>query len=180
MKNRLSLALFIIVLALGLTVTAPAQAATAPGTLTVTATVVPSITFAFDATGNPLTGINNAVSPAVATLALGNVSRFGAVPSGFAFSSTATDYTLTAPIGIIVDGSGSVNYTLTAALSGAAAAGFSYAVGALVLTTSAQSVTATGSYSPSAVSRNLGVTITNATLPAGSVNKDVLFVATTN
>jgi hypothetical protein len=135
-----------------------ASAQTASGTLTVTATVNGSINLVFnsDAAGVALA---SGAGTNAATLAFGNVSAFGAVAAGVVRTTTATTFTVSSAVDVLVTktNSASANYTLKAQL-GAADAVNTWQVGGIAVTSAAQStVTATGTY---AANSNFPVAIT--------------------
>ncbi len=135
-----------------------ASAQTASGTLTVTATVNGSINLVFnsDAAGVALA---SGAGTNAATLAFGNVSAFGAVAAGVVRTTTATTFTVSSAVDVLVSktNSASANYTLKAQL-GAADAVNTWQVGGIAVTSAAQStVTATGTY---AANSNFPVAIT--------------------
>ncbi|HZE23102.1 MAG TPA: hypothetical protein VE054_03840, partial [Blattabacteriaceae bacterium] len=88
---------------------------TASGTLTVTATVTGSINLVFNSDGSGLALASGAGTNA-ATLAFGNVSAFGAIPAGIVRSTTASTFTVSSAVDVLVTktNSTSANYSLTA------------------------------------------------------------------
>ncbi len=78
-----------------------ASAQTASGTLTVTATVNGSINLVFnsDAAGVALA---SGAGTNAATLAFGNVSAFGAVAAGVVRTTTATTFTVSSAVDVLV------------------------------------------------------------------------------
>src|SRR3984893_5339372 len=114
-----------------------AAAQTATGTLTVTATVNSSINLVFnnDAAGVPL---SSGAGTNTATLNFGNVSAFGAIAAGITRTTTATTFTVSTPVDVLVTkaNSASANYTLKAQL-GAADAGNTWHVGGTTVTNAA-------------------------------------------
>src|SRR5438270_540050 len=93
---------------------------TASGTLTVTATVTGSINLVFNSDGSGLALASGAGTNA-ATLAFGNVSAFGAIPAGIVRSTTASTFTVSSAVDVLVTktNSASANYSLTAQLGAA-------------------------------------------------------------
>ncbi len=89
---------------------------TASGTLTVTATVTGSINLVFnsDAAG---VALSSGAGTNAATLAFGNVSAFGAIPAGIVRSTTASNFTVSSAVDVLVTktNSASANYTLESA-----------------------------------------------------------------
>lgn len=77
---------------------AGAGASAATGTLTVTGTVVSSITMAITPGFGTVSGSGTDTS----TAALGNVSKYGAVPTGFTRTHGASSYTLASTISVTV------------------------------------------------------------------------------
>src|SRR6266851_6044066 len=124
-----------------------ASAQTASGTLTVTATVNGSINLVFnsDAAGVALA---SGAGTNAATLAFGNVSAFGAVAAGVVRTTTATTFTVSSAVDVLVSktNSASANYTLKAQLAAADAVN-TWQVGGTTVTSAAQAtITATGAY----------------------------------
>ncbi len=99
---------------------------TASGTLTVTGTVESSISLTIDSAGGTFTqgGTDAALTD------LGSISKFGALPTSFTRSTTATTWTLASDIGVTVTkaNSASTAYTLNAKLSTAPATGVIWSV----------------------------------------------------
>ena len=166
------------VLFLGIASVASAQTAT--GTLTVTATVNSSINLVFnnDAAG---VALSSGAGTNTATLNFGNVSAFGAVAAGITRTTTATTFTVSTPVDVLVTkaNSASANYTLKAQL-GAADAVNTWQVGGTTVTNAAQStITATGTYAanvPEAIALTIPFTTANATAISNTIN----FTATAN
>lgn len=121
-----------------------AKAETASGTLTVTGTVVGSITVTIESAGGTFTQGGTAA----ALTDLGSISKFGAIPTGFTRSTTATSWTLLSSIGVKVVKANSIStaYTLNAQLATAPATGVIWTVNAVALTTGIQALTAAGVY----------------------------------
>jgi hypothetical protein len=174
------LGLLIIVAAVIMMISSLAAAQTATGTLTVTATVNSSINLVFnnDAAGVPL---SSGAGTNTATLNFGNVSAFGAVAANVTRSTTATTFTVSTPVDVLVTkaNSASANYTLKAQL-GAADAVNTWQVGGTTVTNAAQStITATGTYGanvPEAIALTVPFTTANATAISNTIN----FTATAN
>lgn len=157
-----------------------AAAQTATGTLTVTATVNSSINLVFnnDAAGVPLSA---GAGTNTATLAFGNVSAFGAVAAGITRTTTATTFTVSSPVDVLVTkaNSASANYTLKAQL-GAADAVNTWQVGGTTVTNAAQAtVTATGAYG-SNVADAIALTVPFTTANATAISNTINFTATAN
>jgi hypothetical protein len=157
-----------------------AAAQTATGTLTVTATVNSSINLVFnnDAAGVPLA---SGAGTNTATLAFGNVSAFGAIAAGITRTTTATTFTISTPVDVLVTkaNSASANYTLKAQL-GAADAVNTWQVGGNTVTNAAQStITTTGTYG-SNVAEAIAITIPFTTANATAISNTINFTATAN
>ena len=156
-----------------------AAAQTASGTLTVTATVEGSINLVFnsDAAGVALTGAGTNA----ATLAFGNVSAFGAVGAGIVRTTTATTFTVSSAVDVLVSktNSASANYTLKAQLGAADATNTWQVGGTTVTNAAAATVTATGTY---AANSNFPVAITVPfTTASGTVISNTInYTATAN
>ena len=89
---------------------------TASGTLTVTATVTGSINLVFNSDASGL-ALSSGAGTNAATLAFGNVSAFGAISAGIVRSTTATNFTVSSAVDVLVTktNSASANYTLESA-----------------------------------------------------------------
>lgn len=158
--------------------------ATASGTLNMESINEPGISIFFtqDASGVAMTG-----GAFDAAIDLGSVSAFSSLPSNVTRSNVnSSNYTVSTPIDITVELGGvvSTDYTLQADLAAAAATGFSYKVDSVTLTTSMQTITATGTYS-SAQSHTIGIVllrIGGASGPAINtpVAQTINFTATAN
>ncbi len=104
---------------------------TASGTLTVSGTVVSSISLTIESAGGTFTqGSTDA-----ALTDLGSISKFGAIPTNFTRSTTATTWTLLSSVGVTVEkaNSASTAYTLNAKLTSAPATGVIWRVNAFEL-----------------------------------------------
>ncbi|HWX53252.1 MAG TPA: hypothetical protein VN176_01540 [Verrucomicrobiae bacterium] len=170
----------LIVVAAMMLMASSAFAQTATGTLTVTATVNSSINLVFnnDAAGVPL---SSGAGTNTATLAFGNVSAFGAIAAGITRSTTATTFTVSTPVDVLVSkaNSASANYTLKAQL-GAADAVNTWQVGGTTVTNAAQAtITATGAYAAN-VAEAIALTIPYATANATAISNTINFTATAN
>jgi len=120
-----------------------AASAAGSGTLTVTGNVSSSITLTVESAGGAFTyGGNDS------TTALGTISKFGVVPTGFTRTTAATTWTLASTIGVKVEKSNSIStaYTLNAQLGAAPATGVIWTVNAVALTPGIQALTAAGVY----------------------------------
>ncbi|MBV8151519.1 MAG: hypothetical protein JO101_06455 [Candidatus Eremiobacteraeota bacterium] len=135
-----------------------------------------------DASGVAMTG--GAFDAAVN---LGTVEAYGSLPAGVSRGAVTATYTVSTPVDIDVElgGFASSNYTLQANLAAAAPTGLSYKVNATTLTTSAQTVTTTGSYNTNQA-YTLGVIISTAAPGAGgpsvgtALTSTIDFTATAN
>jgi hypothetical protein len=153
---------------------------TASGTLTVSATVNGSIQLVFNSNAAGLVLTSGAGTNA-ATLAFGNVSAFGAIPAGIARTTTASNFTVSSPVDVLVSktNSASANYTLKAQL-GAADAVNTWSVGGVAVTSAAPAtLTATGAY---AANSNFPVAITVPFTSASgtTISNTINYVATAN
>src|SRR5688572_11029484 len=107
--------------------TSAASAATSSGTLTVTGTVDSSVSLTIESAAGTVTGAGtNAASRAI-----GSISKFGTAPTGFTLAQGASDYTLSAAVGVKVVKANltSTDYTLTAQLGTAPASGITWKLG---------------------------------------------------
>ncbi len=146
-----------------------------------TATVTGSINLVFnsDAAG---VALSSGAGTNAATLAFGNVSAFGAIPAGIVRSTTATTFTVSSAVDVLVTktNSASANYNLTAQL-GSADAVNNWSVGGVAVTNTAaqRTITATGTY---AANSNFPVAITVPfTTPSGTlISNTINYVATAN
>src|SRR5712671_1058840 len=157
-----------------------ASAQTASGTLTVTATVNGSINLVFnsDAAGVALA---SGAGTNAATLAFGNVSAFGAVAAGVVRTTTATTFTVSSAVDVLVSktNSASANYTLKAQL-GAADAVNTWQVGGVSVTSAAQStLTATGTYAANS-NFPVAITVPFTTASGTNISNTVNYTATAN
>ena len=157
-----------------------ASAQTANGTLTVTATVTGSINLVFnsDAAGVPLA---SGAGTNAATLAFGNVSAFGAVAAGVVRTTTATTFTVSSAVDVLVTktNSASANYTLKAQL-GAADAVNTWQVGGTTVTSAAQAtITATGAYAANS-NFPVAITVPFTTASGTAISNTINYQATAN
>ena len=161
-------------------ISSAAAAQTATGTLTVTATVNSSINLVFN---NDVAGValSSGAGTNTATLAFGNVSAFGAIAANITRSTTATTFTVSTPVDVLVTkaNSASANYTLKAQL-GAADAVNTWQVAGNTVTSAAQTtITATGTYA-SNVAEAIALTIPFTTANATAISNTINFTATAN
>jgi hypothetical protein len=152
---------------------------TASGTLSVTATVNGSIQLVFnsDAAGVALTGGGTNT----ATLAFGNVSAFGAIGAGIVRTTTASNFTVSSAVDVLVSktNSASANYTLKAQL-GTADAVNNWSVGGVAVTSAAQStLTATGAYAAN-TNFPVAITVPFTTASGTNISNTINYVATAN
>ncbi|HZU29585.1 MAG TPA: hypothetical protein VFB79_00625 [Candidatus Angelobacter sp.] len=173
------LVLFTIFAALMMSSAAFAQT-TASGTLTVTATVNGSIQLVFnsDAAGLALSSGNGTNA---ATLAFGNVSAFGTIATGITRSTTATNFTVSSPVDVLVSktNSASANYTLKAQL-GTADATNTWSVGGVAVTSGTQAtVTGTGTYGSNS-NFPVAITVPFTTASGTNISNTINYVATAN
>ena len=170
----------IVIFAAAVMMTSLAAAQTASGTLTVTATVNSSINLVFnsDASGVALA---SGAGTNTASLDFGNVSAFGAVAPGVTQTATATDFTVSTPVDVLVSeaNSASANYTLTTQLSTADATNTWAANGVTFTSATAGTATATGAYG-SNVPVTLAITIPFTTTSGTTISNVVNFTATAN
>lgn len=161
-------------------ISSAAVAQTATGTLTVTATVNGSIQLVFnsDAAG---VALSSGAGTNTATLAFGNVSAFGAVAAGVVRTTTATNFTVSSAVDVLVSktNSASANYTLKAQL-GTADAVNTWNVGGVAVTSAAQStLTATGTYASNS-NFPVAITIPFTTASGTLISNTINYTATAN
>jgi hypothetical protein len=157
-----------------------AAAQTASGTLTVNATVNGSINLVFNNDAAGIALASGAGSNA-ATLDFGNVSAFGTIPAAITRTVTATNFTVSTPVDVLVtkSNSASANYTLKAQLNSADATNTWAANGASFTNATAGTATATGAYG-SNVPVTLAITIPFTTASGTAISNVVNFTATAN
>jgi hypothetical protein len=175
-----SIVLTVLAIAMVIASTSVLSAQTANGTLTVNATVNSSINLVFnsDAAGVALSA---GAGTNTATLNFGAVSAYGAIAAGITRSTTATTFTVSTPVDVLVSkaNSASANYTLKAQL-GAADAVNTWQVGGTTVTNAAQAtITATGTYG-SNVAEAIALTIPFTTANATAISNTIAFTATAN
>lgn len=170
----------IVILAVAAMMTSFAAAQTATGQLTVTATVNGSISLVFnsDAAG---VALSSGAGTNAATLNFGTVSAFGAIPATITRSTTASDFTVSTPVDVLVSKANvtSANYTLTTQLNAADAVNTWAANGATFTNAAAGTATATGAYG-SNVPVTLAITIPFTTASGTTISNIVDFTATAN
>jgi hypothetical protein len=171
----------IVIFAAALMMTSLAAAqTTASGTLNVSATVTGSINLVFnsDAAGVALT---SGAGTNAAALDFGSVSAFGAIPATITRTTTASNFTVSTPVDVLVTktNSASANYTLTTQLNTADAVN-TWAVNGNAFTNSTSATaTAAGTYG-SNVPVTLAITIPFTTANGTAISNVVNFVATAN
>jgi hypothetical protein len=161
-------------------ISSAAVAQTASGTLTVTATVTGSINLVFNSDAAGLT-LSAGAGTNAATLAFGNVSAFGPISAGIVRSTTATTFTVSSAVDVLVTktNSASANYSLTAQL-GSAPAGNNWSVGGVAVTnTSAAPITATGTYAANS-NFPVAITVPFTTASGTLISNTINYVATAN
>ncbi len=169
-----------IVMAGFLAVSSPAPAAVrASGALSVSATVASSIglTFTSSSTGVTLGGAGTSA----ATMAFGSISPHGGtMPTGAKrVNNGTTSYTYSSPFDITVteQNSSSSCYTLAALLS--ASSTDTFTIDAVTLSTTLQTITATGVYARSE-QHTLALTVPLSVAGGTAINDTVDFTATAN
>jgi hypothetical protein len=170
----------IVIFAAALMMTSLAAAQTATGTLTVSATVTGSINLVFnsDASGVALT---SGAGTNAAALDFGTVSAFGAIPATITRSTTASNFTVSTPVDVLVSktNSASANYTLTTQLSTADAVNTWAVNGTSFTNATSATATAAGTYG-SNVPVTLAITIPFTTASGTAISNVVNFTATAN
>ena len=152
---------------------------TASGTLTVTATVTGSINLVFNSDGGGVA--LGGAGTSTATLAFGNVSAFGAISAGIVRSTTATNFTVSSAVDVLVTktNSTSANYSLTAQL-GSADAVNTWTVGGVGVTNAAAApITATGTYGSNS-NFPVAITVPFTTASGTLISNTINYVATAN
>jgi hypothetical protein len=161
-------------------ISSAAVAQTATGTLTVTATVNGSIQLVFnsDAAGVALA---SGAGTNTATLAFGNVSAFGAIAGGIVRSTTATTFTVSSAVDVLVSktNSASANYTLKAQLGAADAVNTWQVGGSTVTNAAAATVTATGAYASNS-NFPVAITVPFTTASGTAISNTINYTATAN
>jgi hypothetical protein len=170
----------IVIFAAALMMTSLAAAQTATGTLNVSATVTGSINLVFnsDAAGVALT---SGAGTNAAALDFGTVSAFGAIPATITRTTTASNFTVSTPVDVLVTktNSSSANYTLTTQLSTADAVNTWAANGNAFTNATSATATAAGTYG-SNVPVTLAITIPFTTASGTAISNVVNFTATAN
>jgi hypothetical protein len=151
--------------------------ATGSATLAVTGTIESSISLAIESAGAAISGSGTAA----ASSTLGSVSRFGDAPPGFSAARGAASWTLSSTIGVRVDQANltSTDYTLTAQLGVAPAAGVTWKLGGMSLSDSAATtLTRAGSYGATGT-YTWDIVVADAAA-AAAIDNVVAFTATAN
>jgi hypothetical protein len=165
------------VVVLTFAVASVASAETSSGTLTVTGTVASSINLTIESAG----GTTGGTGTGAATSALGSINKYGSAPTGFSLTRGASDWTLSAAVGVKVEKANltSTDYTLVAQLGSAPATGVVWKLGGSTLSNSSgTTLTATGSYG-SAASYDWDIVIADSAA-AAAIDNSISFTATSN
>lgn len=161
-------------------ISSAAVAQTASGALTVNATVTGSINLVFNSDASGLALFSGAGTNA-ATLNFGSVSAFGPISAGIVRSTTATTFTVSSAVDVLVTktNSASANYKLTAQL-GSADAVNSWAVGGVTVTNGAAAqIAATGTYGTNS-NFPVAITVPFTTASGTLISNTINYVATAN
>lgn len=167
----------IVVAAITLLTATVASADTSSGTLTVTGTVESAINLTIESAG----GTTGGLGTDAATSALGNINKYGTAPAGFSIALGASDWTLSANVGVKVDKANltSANYTLTAQLGAPPATGIVWKLnGSTVLDSAATTLTPTGTYG-STGSYSWDIVVADSAT-AAAIDNAINFIATSN
>lgn len=154
-----------------------ASAATSSGTLTVTGTVDSSVSLTIESAAGVVTGAGTDS----ASRAIGSISKFGTAPTGFTLARGASDYTLSASVGVKVEKANltSTDYTLTAQLGTAPASGITWKLdGSTLSDSAATTLTSTGTYG-STGSYSWDIVIADSAA-AAAIDNTINFTATSN
>ena len=154
-----------------------ASAETSSGTLTVTGTVASSINLTIESAG----GTTGGMGSGAATSALGSISKFGSAPTGFSLTRGASNWTLSANVGVKVEKANltSTDYTLTAGLGSAPATGVVWKLnGSTLSDSSPTTLTSTGTYASTA-SYTWDIVVADSAA-AAAINNSISFTATSN
>lgn len=183
-KKIRNLVITTLLLAAG-AVSLPAQD-TASGTINATLINKSAIALVFDS--DPAGVVLGNSGSSTASLNFGTVSAFGSLSAGVTRPTVlAGSYTVRTlfDVNVTAGGGNSLNYTLSANLAAVAATGFSYAVDAVTLTTTAQSIQTNGNYGTD-VQHSMNLTISTAAPGAGGpvvgtpISATINFLATAN
>ena len=170
----------IVIFAAALMMTSLAAAQTATGALTVSATVTGSINLVFNSHAGGV-ALTSGAGTNAAALDFGTVSAFGAIPATITRTTTASDFTVSTPVDVLVTktNSASANYTLSTQLSTADAVNTWAANGTSFTNATAATATAAGTYG-SNVPVTLAITIPFTTASGTAISNVVNFTATAN
>jgi predicted secreted protein len=150
---------------------------TSSGTLTVTGTVASSINLTIESAG----GTTSGTGTAAATSALGTLSKYSAAPTGFTLARGASDWTVSANVGVKVEKANltSTDYTLTAQLESAPVTGTTWKLnGSTLSNTVATNLTSTGTYA-STGSYSWDIVVADSAAP-GAIDNAINYAATAN
>lgn len=148
----------------------------AGGTLQVTGSVTSSMSLTIESAG----GTSSGTGTSAASTALGNISKYGSAPTGFSLARGASNWTLSATVGVKVAKANltSSDYTLTADLNSAPATGIVWKLNGNTLSTSASTLTSSGTYgSTGSYGWDIVVADSAAT---GAIDNIINFTATSN
>jgi hypothetical protein len=157
---------------------------TAQGTINATLVNMNGIAIVFysDSAGVTLGGSSSA-----ATMNLGTISAVGPLSPGVTrTSSSSSQFTVASPFYLsVIGGNFSASYQLTAQLAAAAPTGISCSLGAIPLSTTAQTLTTSGTYNTNVV-YNMNLTVSTAAPGSGGpatgtpITTTIQFTATAN
>jgi hypothetical protein len=174
---RRMLVVALVAIAGGL-VSPAAKATSTTGTVAVTATTAASVSLTFVSDGAGITLGNSGTS--AASVALGSVQAYGGtVPTGVTKTvNGSTNWSLSTPIDVVVEVANqtSGSYTLTAALQTADTTN-TWQLGSTSLTTTAATLTSTGTYGSTPYTFVLTIPFSEA---AGAISNTINFTATAN
>jgi hypothetical protein len=148
----------------------------ASGTLQVTGSVTSSMSLTIESAG----GTSSGTGTSAASTALGNISKYGSAPTGFSLARGASNWTLSATVGVKVAKANltSSDYTLTADLNSAPATGIVWKLNGTTLSTSASTLTSSGTYG-STGSYNWDIVVADSAA-TGAIDNIINFTATSN
>lgn len=169
---------YIVAAALTLVSATVASAATNTGALTVTGTVESSIELTIEtAAGNSTSGLGTAAASAT----LGNISKYSAAPTGFTMAHGASNWTISATVGVNVEKSNlpATSYLLEAQLATAPDTGIVWKINGSTLNEATPTeVTTTGAYGTTGTySWDIEVADSAA---AAAIDNTINFTATSN
>ena len=162
-------------------ISSAAVAQTASGNLTVNATVQGSIQLVFNTDGSGV-ALSSGAGTANATLNFGNISAFGALAGNVTRTTTATTFTVSTPVDVLVSATNttSANYKLQAQLASNPAPN-SFTIGGVSVTNTALSanITSTGTYG-SNVGFPVAITVPFSNTTALNISNVITYTATAN